>query len=338
VLARKTESYSKSVEEALAKKNGVPQLSEQESAVQWIKPGENPKSSAAKNPPADDSKPMVKPAIGVKTKPSLSADQVPTEIATSTSRTEANIPAAAPPPHEIDQTTGGNSLDPFEAKLSKRVKDYPRDISAQLEYQLWLFLRDQSVPQLATLSSLPSEDRELIAALMDALTNFRNQVRADNNMLLSKKIHPLIDLADRLRTQADLAIPKALLCSKVMGFGQYDAIEARFTANGKEPEAILYCEVENFSSQLNAEQWSSELKLESVLYSEGSPQVLQVWADKSETVKDSSRNRRHDFFLRKRITLPKTLSLGRYLLKVSITDVQANRIAETTLPIEVVAQ
>ena len=36
--------------------------------------------------------------------------------------------------------------------------------------------------------------------------------------------------------------------------------------------------------------------------------------------------------------LPKTLSLGRYLLKVSITDVQANRIAETTLPIEVVAQ
>src|SRR5262249_44933236 len=150
----------------------------------------------------------------------------------------------------------------------------------------------QSVPQLQAISSLPGEDRELLAALMDALTNFRNGVRADNNMLLSKKIRPLVDLADRLRAQADLAIPKAVLCSKVMGFGQFEAIEPRFTANGKDPEAILYCEVENFSSQLNAQQqWSSELKLESVLYSEGSPQVLQVWADKSETVKDLSRNR-----------------------------------------------
>src|SRR5439155_19397493 len=226
----------------------------------------------------------------------------------------------------------------FDERLAKRVKDYPRDISAQLEYQLWLFLRERSVPQLATISSLPSEDGGLLAALMDGLTNFRNGVRADNNMLLSKKIRPLIDLADRLRTQADLGIPRALLCSKVMGFGQYEAIEPRFIAN-KDAEAILYCEVENFSSQLGEQQhWTSELKLESVLYSEGSPQVLKVWADKSETVKDSSRNRRHDFFLRKRITLPKTLSLGRYLLKVSITDVQANRIAETTLPIEVVAQ
>ena len=37
-----------------------------------------------------------------------------------------------------------------------------------------LFLRDQSVPDLASLTSLPTEDRELVSAVMDGLSNFRN--------------------------------------------------------------------------------------------------------------------------------------------------------------------
>src|SRR5256885_6410718 len=50
-------------------------------------------------------------------------------------------------------------------------------------------------------------------------------------------------------------------------------------------------------AQLNdQQQWSSELKLEAVLYAEDS---LQVWSDKAERVADSSRNRRRDFFIRK---------------------------------------
>ena len=170
---------------------------------------------------------------------------------------------------------------------------------------------------------------------MDGLTNFRNTIRAENNMLLSKKIRPLVEAADRLRTQSDLSIPKIALCSSVKGFGQYEAIEPRFPANA-EAKAILYCEIENFSAQLNdQQQWTSELKLEAVLYAEDS---LQVWSDKAERVLDSSRNRRRDFFIRKFVTLPKNLGIGRYLLKVSVTDEQANHIAESTLPITVVAQ
>jgi len=215
------------------------------------------------------------------------------------------------------------------------VKDYPRDVSAQLEYQLWLYLRDQPVPQLSTISSLPIEDREMLTAVMDALANFRNTVRADNNTLLSKKIKPLLDMADRLRSQADLNVPRVAFCKEVRGFGQYEIMEPRFSAM-TEAKTILYCEVENFAAQVNEQQqWTSDLKLETVLYSEDS---LQVWADKAEQVHDVSRNRRHDFFIRKFVTLPKNLGVGRYLLKVSVTDLQANRIAEYSLPITFVAQ
>jgi len=342
VLAEKTQSYSKDMESLLSKRaagSARPQPSPQESAVDWTKPDQRSADQPNVQPTnvaPQTNKPAVTPVM------EISNRAAPNPGKAADANLPASVPQQAPEPAKSQPVVAG-SMEQFESKLAKRVSDYPRDVSAQLEYQLWLFLRDQSVPQLQTLSSLPTEDREIIAALMDALTNFRSGVRAENNMLLSQKIRPLADLAERLRAQADLAIPKVALCSSVTGYGQYEAMEPRFVANGKEPQAILYCEIENFSAQLapgepQQQQWASELRLESVLYSDNSSQVLKVWADKPETVRDVSRNRRHDFFLRKRISLPKTLSLGRYLLKVSITDTQSNRIAETTLPIEVVAQ
>jgi hypothetical protein len=177
----------------------------------------------------------------------------------------------------------------------------------------------------------------VISTIMDGLTNFRSSLRADNNMLLSKKIKPLLELADRLRSQADLNIPALALCKSVEGFGMYEPMEpARFAA-GSTHEAILYCEVENFACVLQADKqrWETRLSQEATLYTESG---MPVWVDKSGQIVDSSRNRRHDFFLVKRIKLPATLTIGRYLLKVTVEDQQAKRLAEQTVPVEIVAQ
>jgi len=348
LLARKAESYSKSLEEILNKRNSPKQPTPKESNVEWMSKDQaarstQPESDSTGHPAKSDvkdSKPTVTPAIDVKSPDPQPKTEVATNARTSVpSSIIANAPARVSPvadytrPQAAEAAPG--SVEAFEAKLAKRVKDYPRDVSAQLEYQLWLYLRDQPVPQLSTISSLPIEDREMLTAVMDALANFRNTVRADNNTLLSKKIKPLLDMADRLRSQADLNVPRVAFCKEVRGFGQYEIMEPRFSAM-TEAKTILYCEVENFAAQVNEQQqWTSDLKLETVLYSEDS---LQVWADKAEQVHDVSRNRRHDFFIRKFVTLPKNLGVGRYLLKVSVTDLQANRIAEYSLPITFVAQ
>jgi len=56
------------------------------------------------------------------------------------------------------------------------------------------------------------------------LSNFRGGLRADNNMLLSRKIKPLMDVADRLRTQAtDGSV--VVLCTRVDNYGKYDPIQ-----------------------------------------------------------------------------------------------------------------
>jgi hypothetical protein len=38
------------------------------------------------------------------------------------------------------------------------------------------------------------------------------------------------------------------------------------------------------------------------------------------------------------ISLPPNLTIGRYLLKVSVMDQQASRVAENTVPVQIVAQ
>lgn len=227
--------------------------------------------------------------------------------------------------------------DDLLGKLSARVREYPRDAAAHLEYQLLQFLRDEPVPDLGAIAALPSEDRELLTTLLDGLANFRNGLRADANMLQSKKVSPLLELSDRLRSQGELSIPVAALCSDVKLFGVYEPLEpARFTAGGKDNKAILYFEVANFSSQLNAEKkYETRLKQEAVLYAEAG---LAVWRDKEDTVVDKSRNRRHDFFIADIVKLPETLPMGRYLLKVTVTDLHVNRVAEATVPVEIVAQ
>jgi hypothetical protein len=243
---------------------------------------------------------------------------------------EMNHPAAPP----AKPAALGADL---EAKLTKRLNESPTELWAHLDYQLLQFLRDEQVPQLDALTSLSLADRELVSVVMDGLTNFRNGLRADNNMLMSKKIRPLLELADRLRSQADLNIPAMALCKSVERFGVYEPIDPpRFIA-GKEHEAILYCEVENFACTSIAEKklWQTRLTQEATLYTESG---MPVWVDKSGKVVDMSRTRRHDFFVVKRIDFPATLTIGRYLLKVTVEDQEAKRVAEQTIPVEIVAR
>lgn len=258
----------------------------------------------------------------------------------------APIPASAQLPASSDDpaypsvpvgvtATAVTDPDPLGHKFAQRMRDYPNDVAAHLDYQMLRFLRDEPVPQLDTISTLPSEDRDLLTAVMDGMSNFRSGLRANRNMLLSEKVKPILDLADRVRSQAELNIPVIAICSRVQGFGVYDPMPTTLRAGIDNP-VIIYCEVENFSSQQDDKGiWQTKLSQEAVLYTEtGYP----AWRDKSDIPLDLSRNRRHDFFVVKKVTLPRNLNIGRYNLKVSIVDEQVKRVAENSVPIQLMAQ
>lgn len=280
------------------------------------------------------------PALPVRNSPSVPAGPRPADGVQRPALpiVDANKPLAI---SEADATPAAATEmpgDPTLRKLAQRVKEYPRDVAGHFDYQLLRFVQDQPVPDMNSIASLPAEDRELLTALLDGLSNFRTTVRADNNLLLSKKVRPILELADRVRAQADLTIPMVALCTRVDGFGRYEPIESPRLTAGQEHPVILYCEVENFSSQLNDKRmWETRLTQESVLYTETG---LPIWPEKAKSTEliDATRQRRHDFFVATRLQLPANLTIGRYLLKITIIDSQVKRVAEATVPIVVVAK
>jgi len=316
-LAQRANTYAQSVGPLLSQ-HGAPKASD--AAVD----NSTPKPSRASQSPtpaeASASKAQINDTRAFAAVPGKTDVQVLRQ-SPAPAQTQAQIPAT----------------DAQTATFARRAAEYPEDLSAQTDYQLLKLLQEETVPDLASMAGLTPEDRELLSTLMDSLTNFRNQLRQNNNMLLSKKIAPLVDLGDRLKSQAELTIPTFTFVSQAPGFGRYQAIEpARFIA-GKAHVVGIYYEVENFKSQLNENNlYETRLTENLVLYTESSG--LPVWQDRKSTLTDTSHRRRRDFFNAKNITLPALLTIGRYLLKVTIEDQQANRIAESTIPVEIVAQ
>ena len=172
-------------------------------------------------------------------------------------------------------------------------------------------------------------------ALMDGLSNFRDTARNDGNVMLNRKIQPLLEMADRLRSQAQLCIPTVAFCSQVLSYGVYSPMaSSRFPA-GRNNDLIVYCEIANFSSiQGNDAIWRTRLKQEMVLYTDTG---LAVWPEKSNAADflDQSRNRRHDFFISRLVRLPSSLAAGKYVLKITLTDEQSNRVVEASAPLEI---
>jgi hypothetical protein len=350
-LAQKANSYAKNLEPMLNKRaarstghpTNPPAVADASDQVHFI----DPKSAALQPGPEP-----AKAANGEAVASNQAFAPKPANSDGSGAKAAPKEDAAAPtqpPRREVAANLGarpaaptGPTVDELTRRLSQRVKDYPQDVAGQFEFQLLQYLRGEPVPNLQTLNGLPNEDREIVSALMDGLSNFRSALRTDNNMLLSRKIQPILDLADRLRSQAELSLPTVAICSEVKRFGLYTPVEpARFAA-GSDPAICVYCEVENFASQLNSNKlWETKLRMDLVLYED---QGLEVWSPdkKRQNVAmptiEATRAHRHDFFLTREIHLPKSLPVGRYILKVTVVDMQANRIAENSVPLEIVIQ
>jgi hypothetical protein len=242
---------------------------------------------------------------------------------------DAAGPASTSPPAAAD--TG----DALEQRLRQQAQGRPRDPLAQLDWELFCMLKGNRTGGFAAVAFLPDRDRELVSSLVDGIGNFRAFLRSDSDPMFSKEIGPLLEMADRLRSQANLDIPVIALCKKVDAFGQYQPIDGEHLPYGRENQAIVYCEVENFVPRLDDKQlWETRLTQHAVLYS-GSG--AEVWSDEVKPVSDICRNRRRDFFLYDVVKLPPTLPPGEYTLKVTVEDQNANKFADNATLIGIVA-
>ena len=147
-------------------------------------------------------------------------------------------------------------------------------------------------------------------------------------------------IADHINSifgQRPISIGRVELCRNVHGYGVYEPFESSVFLAGREHAMIVYVELDHFRVNQDAADQRFQVKLaqELVLYNESDG--LAVWQQPKVNIVDDSRNRRRDFFVVQMVRLPTRLGVGKYILKVRMTDLNSGSLDERTVPIQLVA-
>ncbi len=247
--------------------------------------------------------------------------------------------ATAPTPDVAETDALGSLIVDLSAELYRRgaYSDMP------LRELLLIAATTMVTPDRAlvpdALPGLTAREREIVGLMQDFFRRLGENLadRGDPEVIVSA----IDELSKSLHKQPRLVLPKAALCSRVGGFGNYDEFPVneagryRFLAqNGQ--QAVVYVEVEDFSSERNKQgEWVTELSQQLVIYSDRDG--IPVWREDWQLGTDTSKNRREDFFIVQVITLPQQLSVGLYQFKIHVRDKRSGAEAEATVEFEMVA-
>jgi hypothetical protein len=185
----------------------------------------------------------------------------------------------------------------------------------------------------ADLAGLSPEQREQVQRYHRAITLMGKQLALGDQSLSAGEVS---DQLNQILGEPALHMKNVRLCRRVSGYGVYETFDSTTFLAGREQPVIVYAELENFHSTLDASnQFQVKLTQEIVLYNESDG--LAVWKQPAAQIVDQSRNRRRDFFVVQLIRLPARLTVGKYRLKVRVNDLGGGSIDEATVPIQVVA-
>ncbi|MCL4741489.1 MAG: hypothetical protein KJZ54_04725 [Phycisphaerales bacterium] len=154
----------------------------------------------------------------------------------------------------------------------------------------------------------------------------------------------LREVADDLEMGMGVRIARAELCRRVDGFGSFQPFPRNDFMAGQTNRAIVYAEIDRFAHRARAETSDGGAPGDTLAV-ELSQELLVVhradgrlaWRRPPERIVETSRNIRRDFFLVSEIELPRTLTVGSYLLKVRIRDEIAGSVDEVSIPLGIVA-
>jgi hypothetical protein len=136
--------------------------------------------------------------------------------------------------------------------------------------------------------------------------------------------------AERLAEFGGLAVKNLHFCTEVKGYGSFVTFPQDVFRAGQ--EVLLYCEVENFQTELRDKGYHTALKARYEVFNASGERV----ADKDLGLKEEHcQNRRRDFFVPYFIWMPKQAPPGKYQLKLTLEDVHAGQTAEAMIDFEI---
>jgi len=179
-------------------------------------------------------------------------------------------------------------------------------------------------------------------ASLDAARAFLRSMSSEGSLASPAQLSAgLEEIQAGLHAWTGMVVTKSVLCTRVDGFGRYETFDTyRFVAGRAQP-AIVYVELERFGQREfvgpdGQQRYETKLSQRLELYHVADD--LNTWNRAAETVTDVTRNHLRDYYLINQITLPANLGVGRYHLKVVMRDLVSDKVAESIIPIEIVAR
>ncbi len=250
-----------------------------------------------------------------------------------------------PPPKSLAERIDETSL---------QLTDLLRQQAAASEtpFHAWLSLaameavRPGSAPTVITPETtdggpLNDEQRQIINAFRDLVAGLK---AADDRPGILTDVS--INLGNSFLRARPMRI-NAALAAKVTGFGQYMPLGVSRIQQGKPMRAVVYTEVSRFTQRMikdtprlsegaqPGDKWAVELSQELQLIHDADG--VKAWQQAEQPIVETSRSFRSDFYLVQNITLPQTLSIGAYKLKIIVRDKSSGQEDEAVIPLEVVA-
>ncbi len=242
-------------------------------------------------------------------------------------------PVAQPTPATLRAATAVNAAGGQTAVLARLLDEIrsgndPAQVKAMTLAALSLVNPDAR-PTAQEMEALTDEQRQAVRRFYEAALRSR---LADTS---GQDSAAMADHLDSLLGSQTLHIAKVRLCKNVSGFGVYDPFETTTFLAGREQPLIVYLELEHFRVVDQGDYQQVRLSQEVELYTDADG--LRVWHQPAQQIVDNSHNRRRDFFTVQLLRLPQRLGVGKFRLKVRVTDQHGGSFDEVSVPIDLVA-
>jgi hypothetical protein len=218
-------------------------------------------------------------------------------------------------------------------RLEARVAQKPNDIDHQVRLR-YLYLAEGMTEKALALPENMNPDQAVLLMKIVRSAIATQKVMNDPTAVSGETVEAVQDLQEWLVSNADLEIPRVVLCTSIHSYGRYETIPDGFFASGKANRAFLYCEVKNFATESTPDgKYRTRIAHRLELLT---PQGHSVWSDSNEMeVVDICLNKRTDFFFNRLVELPRGINPGDYILKVTVEDKVKSRIDEASLLLEI---
>jgi len=126
-------------------------------------------------------------------------------------------------------------------------------------------------------------------------------------------------------------ISELRLCRKVTGFGSFEPLNETSVKAGQ--TVLIYCEMTGLRYEPKDDGFVSRVSSRIEIRPAGGGPIR--WEHELGAGEDVCRRRRHDYYVNYRVELPKSLAPGSYDLRLTQTDLLANRSTSAEMPLNI---